>query len=160
MASPIENAQRIWEIFKLILQLEEGIRNDIQEVKEARALLVLLNSMAGNGNTTYNSKELRFVLPNANRNWNVHCYDMRNPSSFIINFRPDSTLMMSKQIGVNMSLLSQLPHIPIIVVSGRDGYEINTGQRVTAKVIVDWMQKQEDELTMAYGRRERERLRR
>jgi hypothetical protein len=99
------------------------------------------------------------VLPQANLNWDVHSIDGRDDSSLIVNFRPGSAVMGPKRIGVNMGLLKQLPYIPIIVVYERDAKEIDTGERpVTAKSVVDWMQKQEDELTMAYGRRERERI--
>jgi len=158
MNPTIENAQRIWEIFKIIIELGEQFRKDSEEVEQANALLKLLRRMAAKESATFDIKEFNTVLPHANLNWDVHNVDVRDDASFIIDFRPDPAVREPKRIVVNMGLLKQLPYIPIIVVSGRDAHEIDTQRPVTAKTIVDWMQKQEDELTMAYGRRERERI--
>jgi hypothetical protein len=152
----IKDANKIMEIFETILGVVDRVRKEREEVRQAHALLMLLRRIAAKETAAFDLKEFNVVLPHGNINWNVRYYGIRDDSSFIIDFRPDPAVMQPKQINVNMGALKQFPNNPVIVVSGRDAHEID--QRRTARAIVEWMQKQEDELTVAYGRRERERI--
>ena len=155
--NPIEEGKKIWEIFNIVQEFVDAFKKEREEVRQANALLVLLRRMAAKETPAFDLKEFKVVLPHANLNWNVR-YAYPNTDSFIIDFKPDHAVMESKQIGVNLGMLKQLPNMAIIVVFGRDANEIDPQQPQTAKAIVEWMGKQEDELTMAYGRRERQRI--
>lgn len=58
------------------------------------------------------------------------------------------------RINVNMGLMAQGLE-PYAFVSGKDAAEV--GQHDARSVLL-WMQKKEDELTMAYGRRTRQQI--
>jgi len=174
--NPIETGKKIWEVFKIIQELGDEYKKDIAEVKQANALLVLLRRMAAKETSDFDFKEFKRILPHTNLNWAVRRYNPSDDSSFIIDFKPDPALvdwchrparqttstwlpaascsLEPKQVGVNLGALKQLPNLAIVVVYGRDANEIEQPQR--AKEIVEWMGKQEDELTMAYGLRARE----
>jgi hypothetical protein len=91
-------------------------------------------------------------------NWEVRATD-RVRDCFYVNFKPDPILsgkIHPKEIIVNFQLSKHVPWWPIIFVAGREAEEIP--HPYYARSIVKWMAKQEDELTMAYGRMTRDQI--
>jgi hypothetical protein len=176
VANYIETGNKIIEIFNLVEEVVEAEKTEREDVRDANAFLVLLRRMAAKETAEFDLKEFKGrVLPHANLNWNVRYADPNSPS-FFIEFKPDPDLMRwcgqktpgkpwpgelnctlePKQLGVNMGLVKQLPNLGIMSLFGKDANEIEGAAR--AKAVVEWMQKQEDGLTMAYGLRERARI--
>src|SRR5262245_24927926 len=136
--NPIETGKKIWEVFKIIQELGDEYKKDIEQVKQANALLVLLRRMAAKETADFDLKEFKRTLPHTNLNWAVRRYNPTDDSSFVIDFKPDPAVvewchrparqstptwppaahctLYPKQVGVNLGALKQFPNMAIVVV--------------------------------------------